>query len=80
MLSDRRPPDRDTAEMPLTVRELEHWVQFGAAWRLERSEGDHAVVDMLSCTGELVERREADEPEVVAYVRRLRAQPPAADH
>jgi hypothetical protein len=65
--------------MTLTVLELEQWVQFGAAWRLLGSDGDHAVVEMLTCTGELVERREADAPEVVSYVCRLRAQPTATD-
>jgi hypothetical protein len=65
--------------MGLTVHELEHWVQFGAAWRLLRSDGDHAVVEMLTCTGELVERRQAESPDVVAYVRRVRAQPRTAD-
>jgi hypothetical protein len=27
------------------------------------------IVDLCQCTGELVERREAVDPEVVAYVR-----------
>jgi hypothetical protein len=61
--------------MALTVQELDHWVQSGAAWQLLHSDGDNAVVEMLTCTGELVERRESDAPDVVAYVRRLRAQP-----
>ena len=69
---------RDTGWMALTIQELEHWVDFGAAWRLVRSDDDRAVVEMLTCTGELVERRDVDAPEVVAYVRRLRAQPATA--
>jgi hypothetical protein len=65
--------------MALTVEELEHWVQFGAAWRLLRADDQHAVIEMLTCTGELVERRDADDPAVVAYVRDHRSQPSAAD-
>ena len=61
--------------MSLTVEDLERWVQFGAAWRLVAEDGGRAVVDMLTCTGELVERRETEDPVVVAYVRVLRAQP-----
>jgi hypothetical protein len=54
---------------PLTVEELEHWVAFGATWRLVEISDRCAVVDMCQCTGELVERRGSDDPIVVAYVR-----------
>jgi hypothetical protein len=54
---------------PLTVAELERWTAFGARWRPQRFEAERVVVDLCECTGELVERREAVDPEVVAYVR-----------
>ena len=59
----------------LTISELERWVLFGAAWRMARSDGDQVTVEMLACTGELVERRDSADPDVVAYVRRVVADP-----
>lgn len=53
----------------LTVEELERWVEFGAQWRAVGVSDELAVVDMCQCTGELVERRESDDPAVIAYVR-----------
>jgi hypothetical protein len=54
---------------PLTVDELERWTLFGARWELVELAGDHAVVDMCTCTDELVMRRRTEDPEVIAYVR-----------
>jgi hypothetical protein len=54
---------------PLTIAELEQWVAFGARWRPQRIGEDRAIVDLCQCTGELVERRIAVDPEVIAYVR-----------
>ena len=54
---------------PLTVAELERWVAFGARWRLRECEPDGVIVDLCACTGELVERRTAVDPEVIEYVR-----------
>jgi hypothetical protein len=59
----------------LTVDDLVRWVQFGAHWRLVDLSDERAVVDLCACTGETVERRESDDPEVVRYVRS--AQPSA---
>jgi hypothetical protein len=53
---------------PLTVEELERWVAFGAIWRLVEISDGRAVVDMCQCTGELVERRGASDPIVLAYL------------
>ncbi len=54
---------------PLTIAELEQWVAFGARWRPQRIAEELAIVDLCQCTGELVERRAAVDPEVIAYVR-----------
>jgi hypothetical protein len=53
----------------LTIEELERWVDFGAKWRAVSVTDEVAIVDMCQCTGELVERRESDDPDLVAYVR-----------
>lgn len=53
----------------LTIAELEQWTLFGARWELVESATDHATVDMCSCTGELVERRRTEDPNVIEYVR-----------
>jgi hypothetical protein len=54
---------------PLTIAELEQWVEFGARWRALRICDRRVIVDLCQCTGELVERRESIDPEVIAYVR-----------
>ncbi len=54
---------------PLTIEELERWVDFGAKWSPVTVTDELAVVDMCQCTGELVERREGDDPGLIAYVR-----------
>jgi hypothetical protein len=52
-----------------TIAELEDWERDGAVWRaVELSEG-HAVVDLCACTGELMERVESDDPELIEFVR-----------
>lgn len=53
----------------LTIDALERWVLFGAQWRIVDLWGESAVVDLCTCTGELVERLESDDPAVVHYVR-----------
>jgi hypothetical protein len=58
-----------TDPRPLTVAELERWVDFGARWRPLLVEDERVIVELCQCTGELVERRVAADPEVVAYVR-----------
>jgi hypothetical protein len=57
----------------VTVEELERWECFGAVWRVVQLSPTRAVVDMCSCTGEPMERRESADPEVVGYVRSNRA-------
>jgi hypothetical protein len=57
-----------TAEA-LTVEHLERWVLSGAHWRVVGISSEHAVVDLCACTGEVVERRQSDDPAVIGYVR-----------
>jgi hypothetical protein len=54
---------------PLTVDALERWVLFGAQWRVVELSDDRTVVDLCTCTGELVERHQSDDPALIAYVR-----------
>jgi hypothetical protein len=56
-------------ERPVTIEELEQWVEFGARWRGLQVDEAPVVVELCQCTGELVERRVAVDPEVIAYVR-----------
>jgi hypothetical protein len=54
---------------PLTIDALERWVLFGAEWRLAHLSDDRAVVELFTCTGELVERRESHDPALIDYLR-----------
>ena len=50
------------------VETLDRWEAGGAVWRLSgRSEGA-AVVDLLSCTGELMGQLRSSDPALLAYV------------
>jgi hypothetical protein len=53
----------------LTIERLERWELFGAHWRLVELTDVRAVVDLCACTGELVERAESDDAEVIGYLR-----------
>jgi hypothetical protein len=55
----------------LTLAELQRWELFGAKSRVVEVGGERAVVELCSCTGELVERRESDDPELIAHLRTL---------
>ncbi len=54
---------------PLTIEELERWVDFGAKWRAISVTDELAIVDMCQCTGDLVERRKTASADVIAYLR-----------
>ena len=56
------------AEPP--VETLERWEAGGAVWRLSRRSEDEAVVDLLSCTGELLGLVRSSDPALLAYVDR----------
>jgi hypothetical protein len=64
-------------DRPLTVSELEHWVAFGARWRLVQISDRRAVVDMCQCTGEVVEQRHSTDPIVLDYLRSHREPQPS---
>ena len=55
-----------------TIDELEDWERNGAVWRPAEIHPDWALVDLCSCSGELMDRVESDDPEFVAFVRARR--------
>jgi hypothetical protein len=55
-----------------TIAELEDWERNGAVWRPAELSAQRAVVDLCSCTGEVMERVESDDPEFIAFVRARR--------
>jgi hypothetical protein len=55
--------------VPLTVSRLERWTEFGAGWRVRSLSASEVVLDLCTCTGELVERAGSRDTEVIAYVR-----------
>lgn len=61
----------------LTLTELEHWLQFGGTCRALPVEGGRVLVEMCTCTGELVERRSVVEASARERVLSLPADPEA---
>jgi hypothetical protein len=59
----------------LTIDALERWVLFGAQWRIVNLSGESAVVDLCTCTGELVERLQSDDPALIRYLRSAPSDP-----
>ena len=59
----------------LTIDALERWVLFGPRWRIADLSGESAVVDLCTCTGELVERLESDDPALIRYLRSAQPDP-----
>jgi hypothetical protein len=59
----------------LTIDALERWVLFGAQWRIVDLSGERAVVDLCTCTGELVERLQSDDPALIRYLRSAPSDP-----
>ena len=55
-----------------TIAELEDWELNGAVWRPAEIYAGRAVVDLCSCTGELMERVESEDPEFIEFVRARR--------
>jgi hypothetical protein len=56
----------------LTIGDLERWGLFGAEWRVVHLSDRRAIVDLCTCTGERVERRESSDPVVVDWIRSSR--------
>jgi hypothetical protein len=63
------PQPRDSG---LTLADLERWELFGATWRVGEIASDHVIIDLCACTGDLVERRESRDAELIDRVRALR--------
>ncbi len=57
-----------------TVSELEDWERNGAVWQPVEIYAGKAVVDLCSCSGELMERVESEDPEFIDFVRARRAE------
>lgn len=52
-----------------TIAELEDWERGGAVWKPVELSDEHAVVDLLTCSGEPMDRVESDDPEFIEFVR-----------
>jgi hypothetical protein len=59
---------------PLTVADLERWELSGAQWRVVQVSEEQVVLDLCACTGEVVERRESSDGQVIRYVRSARGE------
>lgn len=59
-----------------TIAELEDWELNGAEWRPVEIHHDRAVVDLCSCTGELMERVEGSDARFIEFVRARRDEEP----
>ncbi len=57
----------------LTIDDLERWVLFGAQWRVVDLSDERVVVDLCTCTGQPVERRESADPALIGYLRSSRS-------
>lgn len=55
-----------------TIGELRDWELNGAVWRAVEILSDRAVVDLCSCSGELMDRVESTDPEFIAFVTERR--------
>jgi hypothetical protein len=55
-----------------SIAELEDWERNGAVWRPVEVYGEKAVVELCSCTGELMERVESSDPGFIDFVRARR--------
>jgi hypothetical protein len=55
-----------------TVSELQDWERNGAVWEPAEIYAGRAVVDLCSCSGELMERVESEDPEFIEFVRARR--------
>ena len=54
------------------INELEDWERNGAVWRPAEIYADRAVVDLCTCSGELMDRVESEDPQFIAFFRARR--------
>jgi hypothetical protein len=60
------------------LEQLSRWEAGGAIWRLAWRGDGEAVVDLLSCDGELMDQLRSREPELLEYLdRRPSSEEPA---
>ena len=57
---------------PLTVADLERWVEHGASWRAVDLTDRYAIVELCTCHGEPVDMLRGSAPELIEFVRRHR--------
>jgi hypothetical protein len=55
-----------------SIKELQDWELGGAEWRPVEVYSGRAVVDLRSCSGELMERVESSDPAFIEFVRARR--------
>jgi len=66
------------SELPIVT--LRRWEDQGAVWRAVRVTDTEAVVELCTCTGELVERLRSSDPELLRYLHaRTRSDPNRAE-
>jgi hypothetical protein len=53
----------------LSVADLEQWRLFGADWRILTIGPRLAVFELCACTGEMVERHESTDQDVIRYLQ-----------
>lgn len=51
------------------LEDLLAWEQAGAHWRLSRVYDGRVTVELLTCTGQPVDRLRSDDPRLLSYVR-----------
>lgn len=54
---------------PATIAELEDWERNGASWRAVEISDRRAVVELCTCSGELMDVVESEDPKLIAFVR-----------
>jgi hypothetical protein len=52
-----------------TIRELEDWELHGATWKPLELSSERAVVELCTCSGELVDVVQSGELEFIEFVR-----------
>jgi len=60
-------------QAPITVEDLERWLDGGATWRPLELADDHAMIELCTCYGEAVDTAHTHDPAVIEF---LRAHPP----
>lgn len=53
----------------VTIEDLERWEDNGAMWRPFEVTATHAVIDLCSCTGEVMERVQSGAEDVIELAR-----------